>query len=97
MRLFHRTSILPADVLTLADEHFLAIGLRGTSIAPRERTFSGELGTLHLRVRSEAGHYTFVEATTDQIGESRLDKNVKKFFNRVHRAADPQHIPTAGY
>jgi hypothetical protein len=97
MRLFHRTSIRPADVMALADEHFKSLGLRGTADTQRVRIFSGDLGTLHLKVRSDAGHYTLIEAFTDQIGESRLDKNVKKFFNRVHRAADPQHAPTAGY
>jgi hypothetical protein len=97
MRLFHRTSILPADVITLADEHFRALGLNAAFDTARSRTFSGELGTLQLRVRSDGGHYTLVEAVTDQIGESRLDKNVKKFFNRIHRAADPHHVPTAGY
>jgi hypothetical protein len=97
MRLFHRTSILPSDVLALADEHFHTIGLHANTSVARARVYVGELGTLQLRVRSEAGHYTFVEAVTDQIGESRLDKNVKKFFNRIHRAADPQHVPTAGY
>jgi len=97
MRLFHRTSIVPADVVALADEHFRALGLRGSADSTRSRTFTGDLGTLQLRVRSDGGHYTLIEAVTDQIGESRLDKNVKKFFNRVHRAADPHHAPTAGY
>ncbi len=97
MRLFHRTSIRPSDVMALADEHFKQLGLRGTADTLRARTFIGELGTLQLKVSSDAGHYTLIEAFTDQIGESRLDKNVKKFFNSVHRAADPQHTPTAGY
>lgn len=97
MRLFHRTSIRPADVMALADEHFKTLGLRGTADTLRARTFIGDLGILQIKVRSDAGHYTLIEAVTDQIGESRLDKNVKKFFNRVHRAADPQHTPTAGY
>ena len=97
MRLFHRTSIRPADVIALADEHFRALGLRSTPDTVRARTFDGELGTLQIKVRSDGGHYTLIEAFTDQIGESRLDKNVKKFFNRVHRAADPHHAPTAGY
>ena len=97
MRLFHRTSIVPADVVALADEYFRGLGLRSSADSTRSRTFTGELGTLLLRVRSDGGHYTLVEAVTDQIGESRLDKNVKKFFNRVHRAADPQHVPTTGY
>lgn len=97
MRLFHRTSILPADALALADEHFAALGMRGVADSPRQRTYTGPLGTLRLSARPEAGHYTFIEAVSDQVGESRLDKNVKKFFNRVHRAADPAHVPAAGY
>ena len=97
MRLFHRTSILPSDVITLADDFFRALGMTGTSDTMRSRTYAGPLGTLRVRVRSDGGHYTLIEAVSDQIGESRLDKNVKKFFNRVHRAADPHHVPTAGY
>jgi hypothetical protein len=97
MRLFHRTSILPSDVIALADDYFKALGLRGAADTLRSRTFTSDLGILKLKVRSDGGHYTLVEAVTDQIGESRLDKNVKKFFNRVHRAADPHHVPTAGY
>jgi hypothetical protein len=50
-----------------------------------------------LRVRMEGGHYTFVEVETDQIGESRLDKNVKRFFVQLHRQADPAHALEAGY
>jgi hypothetical protein len=88
---------MPTDALAIADEHFAALGMRGVADSPRTRTYSGDLGTLKLSVKSEAGHYCFIEATSDQIGESRLDKNVKKFFNRVHRAADPHHVPTAGY
>jgi hypothetical protein len=48
-------------------------------------------------VKMEGGHYTFVEVETDQIGESRLDKNVKKFFVQLHRQADPSHALEAGY
>jgi hypothetical protein len=38
-----------------------------------------------------------VQAETDQMGESRLDRNVKKFFVRVHRLADPNHRLAAAY
>jgi hypothetical protein len=97
MRLFYRTSVAPADVMTAADAFFAALGLRATAQAARTRTFAGELGTLQLSVRMEGGHYTFVEAHTDQIGESRLDKNVKKFFLALHRTADPSHVLEASY
>lgn len=97
MRHFHRTSILPTDALALADEHFAALGMRSVADGPRQRTYTGPLGTATLVAKSEAGHYTFVEVTTDQVGESRLDKNVKKLFNRIHRAADPGHVPQTAY
>ena len=97
MRLFHRTSVGPAAVIAAADEFFPALDLARTGGDERSRTFTGQLGTLTLRVWMEGGHYTFVEVDSDQIGESRLDKNVKKFFVRLHRAADPSHVPTAGY
>jgi len=97
MRLFHRTSVAPAAVIEQADQFFPALGLAATARDERARSYSGQLGTMSLRVRMEGGHYTFVEVDTDQIGESRLDKNVKKFFVALHRMADPTHVPTAGY
>jgi hypothetical protein len=30
-----------------------------------------------------------LEVETDQMGESRLDRNVKKYFVKVRRAEDP--------
>jgi hypothetical protein len=97
MRLFHRTSVGADDVMRAADEFFPALGLTPTAAAPRLRTFVGQLGTMTLTVKMEGGHYTFVEVETDQIGESRLDKNVKKFFVQLHRRADPAHALEAGY
>ena len=97
MRLFHRTSVAPAAVIAEADRFFPALGLTAQARDDRARTFAGQLGTMTLRVRMEGGHYTFVEVDTDQIGESRLDKNVKKFFVALHRMADPTHVPTAAY
>lgn len=97
MRHFHRTQLLPPDVLAQADAFFPTIGLSATTTAARARTFSGPIGTLELLVRPEGGHYTFVEANTDQMGESRLDRNVKKFFVRLHQAADPTHRLSASF
>jgi hypothetical protein len=91
MRLSHRTSVGPDAVLATADAFFGALGMRPGVIGPRDRDFAGPLGQLRLAVRMEGGHYTFVEAHTDQVGESRLDKNVKKFFTTLHRQADPGH------
>jgi hypothetical protein len=97
MRHFFRSHLAPAQVLRHADELFPGIGLVQVLTAARARTFSGALGTLKLSVKAEGGHYTFVEAATDQIGESRLDRNVKRFFVELHRIEDPAHKLEASY
>lgn len=97
MKLFHRTSLTPETVLTNADAFFAALGLRTVSTEWRSRTYAGPLGSMLIFVWMEGGHYTLVEVHTDQIGESRLDKNVKKFFLSLHRQADPRHRVEAGY
>ena len=97
MRLFHRTSLGPAAVVDAADRFFTALGLTQSASGPRARTFTGQLGTMKLSVRMEGGHYTFIEVETDQIGESRLDKNVKKFFVQLHRRVDRGHAMEASY
>ena len=86
-----------ADVLAQADAFFPNIGLTQNTTAPKTRTYSGALGSLKLSVKAEGGHYTFVEVNTDQMGESRLDRNVKKFFVTLHRREDPAHELAANY
>ena len=88
---------MPAEVVKAADDFFPRLALATKETAARARVFSGPLGTMRLTVKAEGGHYTFVEVETDQIGESRLDKNVKKFFVELHRKADPSHQLEAGY
>ena len=97
MRLFHRTTLTPDAVLSTADSFFASLGLKQSGTDKRNRTFAGALGSMTIAVRMEGGHYTLIDVVTDQIGESRLDKNVKKFFVAVHRAADPKHRVEAGY
>ncbi|HLA88875.1 MAG TPA: hypothetical protein VJL28_00405 [Gemmatimonadaceae bacterium] len=103
MKHFHRTHVPPDAVLATADDFFPTIGLRQTAAGPRTRTFTGVVGTpeepvtLALAVRMEGGHYTFVEASTSAHGESRLDRNVKKFFVRLHRQMDARHALGAAY
>jgi len=97
VRLFHRTTLTPDEVLASADRFFPSLGLAAGGGDPRSRRFAGTLGAARLSVKMEGGHYTFVEVHTDQIGESRLDKNVKKFFVALHRRADPRHRIEAGY
>jgi hypothetical protein len=99
MRHFFRTQLDPSTVMAAADEFFpdTPLGMRLSTSAARARTFVGELGTLSLSVRKEGGHYTFVQVETDQMGESRLDRNVKRFFVRLHRLEDPRHQLEAAY
>ncbi|MGQ0648078.1 MAG: hypothetical protein ACT4P7_10935 [Gemmatimonadaceae bacterium] len=103
MRHFYRTHLTPAEVMDLADTFFAQLGLTTVTSAPRSRVYQGVVGApelpsrMQLDVRAEGGHYTFVEVTTDQIGESRLDRNVKRFFVALHRQDDPQHALEAAY
>lgn len=103
MRHFHRTSLHPDVVLATADAFFPTIGLRPVGETARSRTWTGVVGTpevpstLELSVRMEGGHYTFVEAHSDQMGESRLDRNVKKFFVQLHTQVDARHTFAPAY
>ena len=97
MQHFHRTHLSGDEVLALAEQFFPTLALTAGPKTPRARTFSGELGTVQISAKPEGGHYTFVEAVTDQAGESRLDRNVKRFFVLVHREADPAHKLAAAY
>lgn len=103
MRHFYRSQLPPADVMAAADAFFSSLGLTTTASAARARTYEGVVGTpevtsrMRLNVRPEGGHYTFVEVETDQIGESRLDRNVKRFFVQLHRRDEPGHAMAAAY
>ena len=62
MKLFHRTQLAPAVVLSAADAFFQRLGLSTSANAPRERTYSGPLGTVRVSAVAEGGHYTFVQS-----------------------------------
>ncbi len=97
MRHFYRSHSAPADVLVVADRFFAQLGVTVVATTARTRSFGGTLGAMKLSVKAEGGHYTFVEVATDQMGESRLDRNVKKFFVALHRVEDPTHALSAAY
>jgi hypothetical protein len=96
VRYFHRTTLSPQDVLTHAKAFF------GTRLAPadeaaRRRTYAGPLGRVTIAARAEGGHYTFVDVTTDQVGESELDRLAKRFLAELHRQAEPSHEVRGAY
>jgi hypothetical protein len=103
MRHFFRTHQAPATVVELGEEFFTRLGLKTLASDGRSRTMQGIVGTpevtarMRLSAKSEGGHYTFVEVHTDQMGESRLDRNVKRFFVELHRRDDPGHALQAAY
>ena len=97
MRHYFRTHLTPAAVIEAADAFFPTLDMKSSASAARSRGFTGSLGTMSLSARPEGGHYTFVEASTDQMGESRLDRNIKRFFVTLHRQADPAHRLEASY
>ena len=103
MRHFFRTHLTPAEVIDSADAFFASLGLKTLSSTTRSRLYQGVVGTpevparLKLSAKPEGGHYTFVEVHTDQMGESRLDRNVKKFFVQLKNQDDPRHALQAAY
>ncbi len=97
MRHFYRSHLVPADVLAASDRFFSEMGMTVAASAAGTRTFTGPLGALRLNAAPEGGHYTFVRVDTDQMGESRLDRNVKRFFVSLHRQEDPRHQLEAAY
>jgi hypothetical protein len=103
MKHFYRSHLHPDVILREADAFIPSIGMAQTAAGGRSRTWEGVVGTpeepvtLVLTVKMEGGHYTFVEAQTSAQGESRLDRNVKKLFVRLHQLDDPRHALAAAY
>jgi hypothetical protein len=94
---FYRSRVSPAQVLEQADRFFADLEMDLTLNAQRARAYAGPLGTLKLSVNKEGGHYTYVAIETDQMGESRLDRNAKRFFVELRRTEDPAYRLEAAY
>jgi hypothetical protein len=96
VKYFHRTTLSPDEVLAQAKAFF------GARLAPadegaRRRTYAGALGKVTIAARAEGGHYTLVEVSTDQLGESELDRLAKRFLAEVHKQVEPGHELRGAY
>ena len=96
MRYFHRTHIPLDDVVTEAERYFGG-RLRQTGAEGRTRTFEGTIGKVTVTVKAEGGHYTLVTVTTDQVGESELDKLAKRFLATLHAQTHDGHEVRGAY
>jgi hypothetical protein len=96
MRYFHRTGLSPDGALAEADAHFGA-RLATSRSSERSRTFQGTIGTVHLAVQAEGGHYTLITVETDQAGESEADKLSKRFLTLVHQRHQPRYVVRGAY
>jgi hypothetical protein len=96
MKYLHRTSASPAQVLDLA-KTFFGSRLPPAEESPRRRVYRGAVGTVSVTARAEGGHYTLVEVSTDQVGESEVDKLAKRFLTEVHRLVEPAHEARGAY
>jgi hypothetical protein len=96
MRYFHRTTVSPEQVLGAA-RTFFGTRLVPAEEAPRRRVYAGPLGKVAITARAEGGHYTRVEVTTDQVGESEIDRLAKRFLAEVHQKAEPTHAIRGAY
>jgi len=96
VRYFHRTTLAPERVLAAA-KGFFGARMVPAEEAPRRRAYTGTLGKVAVTARAEGGHYTFVEVSTDQVGESELDRLAKRFLAEVHRAVEPTHEVRGAY
>ena len=63
----------------------------------RRRAWRGAAGHVTVTVTAEGGHYTLVDVTTDQVGESELDRLAKRFLAEVHRLVEPAHEVRGAY
>jgi hypothetical protein len=96
MRYFHRTPLPPDEVVRQA-ETFFAGRAQPLEAVGRRRAFRHPAGIVSIEVRVEGGHYTHVSVTTDQVGESEVDKLAKRFLATVHAHADPGHEVRGAY
>lgn len=97
MRYFHRAHAAPEQVLARAREFFIAHGFRADMGPGDHARFTSQLGIVDLHVEIEGGHYTRVNLATTAVGESDLDKRLKRFLSEFHRTEEPAYVVRGAY
>ena len=96
MKYFHRATLSPDEALAAA-KAFFGSRMAPAEEAPRRRVYAGPLGKVTVAARAEGGHYTLIEVSTDQVGESELDRLAKRFLAEVHKQGEPTHELRGSY
>jgi hypothetical protein len=97
MRYFYRTHCAPETVLEFAGRFFAARGFAAHVGQGDHARFTGPLGHVDLNVESEGGHHTRVNLATAAVGESELDKRVKRFLSELHGVEEPAYLVRGAY
>jgi len=97
MRYFHRAHGTPDAVLEFADAYFTRVGLSSQRGQGDHARYAGALGTVDLNVEMEGGHHARVDVATAEVGESELDKRVKRFLSELHRLDEPSYSVRGAY
>jgi hypothetical protein len=97
VRYFHRAHATPEQVLARARDFFTAHGFRAEMGRGDHARFTSQLGIVDLYVEIEGGHYTRLNLATSAVGESDLDKRVKRFMSEFHRTEEPGYVVRGAY
>jgi hypothetical protein len=97
MRYFYRAHCAPEAVLEFAGKYFAARGCTAQVGQGDHARYTGPLGHVDLNVEVEGGHHTRVDLATAAVGESDLDKSVKRFLSELHQMEEPSHLVRGAY
>lgn len=97
MQYFYRAHCAPEKALETAGSFFTSRGFSSQSSTVDHARFTGPLGIVDLSVEIEGGHYTRVNVSTSDVGESELDRACKRFLSELHAAEDAGHKVRGAY
>jgi hypothetical protein len=97
MRYFYRAHCAPEAVLEFAGKFFAARGFTAQMGQGDHARYTGPLGHVDLNVEIEGGHHICVNLATAAVGESELDRSVKRFLSELHRVEDAAYLVRGAY